>query len=354
MKLRILNENDEISINQQLNDNNTSYSDEIKDKKMFNTFKTTVLDYLSRILFNGMPININLCELNNKISSDITNLFTNTKIDVYVYDSKIPNAFTIPGANIEADTMRVPALWQYFTIFIPILGPFILLIWLAVVNCKRIMTSFSSGYKDNLLSYDDLSNKFTIPIQGISIFISSAIIEGMNDDEIKAILLHEIGHNTQVSINIINQIFSMSFAGATVGSIIYIGNNNEKNLYMPFIIIFMVGFFIIKYLSRKQEVYSDEFAIKTGYGEALNSALTKLKSYTYGFGNPMIKLNVFDKVLYYIIKVGSTLITNVINFLHLGTYPSWGQRLKMIDRKTEKFNNEPNKDLSKHIEPYYI
>lgn len=348
MYLRLLHESD--TPPQTLSNEGIKYSTELKEKGLFNKFLTTLMDYCSNFLFGGQPTHINRINENLQISQDISNLFTNSKIHVYIYDSKVPNAFTIPGFVADNISIRTALFIQ-----IPIIGYIFVLFIKIKAMISRYSKVFSSTYKDNLLTYNN--GKFDIPIDEISVFIASVLIEGLTDDEIIAILLHEVGHNTQVTINVISELIGLTFCGMSIGSILGILDdkspyNGRLPIFIGIFILSLVGLFFYKYYRRRQEVYADEFAIKCGYGNALNSALTKIKSHTYGFGQSMIKLNILDKFIYYVNKTLSA-FGNAINYLHLGVYPSWGQRLDMIKRKTENYNIDGNIiDRSEHIENY--
>ena len=88
MKLRILCENEQVVDNAAPINQNTSnnlsflYAYEMIRNKV-NNFLTTAVDYINGFLFNGKHI-INDFSRNTVISDDMTNIFADTKVNVWV------------------------------------------------------------------------------------------------------------------------------------------------------------------------------------------------------------------------------------------------------------------------------
>ena len=407
MKLRILCENEQVVDNAAPINQNTSnnlsflYAYEMIRNKV-NNFLTTAVDYINGFLFNGKHI-INDFSRNTVISDDMTNIFADTKVIVWVYTSKVLNAFTFPGVSINSSFFaRLSAIIPTF--MIQGLGIFIILISALFESQKYLNILKSIPQGTQYLKYDPINKKYTMAIKEVTVFISSGLIEGLNDNEVKAILLHEVGHNTMIIANILYQILYSTFAGISILELINIftrifitESSKKEKLVNPidstpstgiifggqkpklqnliglkddswynkvyfiyyslfqFFLIYIVVSFVVSYFRRRQEVYADEFAIKCGYGEYLESAISKMKQHHYNlFSKPLIKLNIFDWILVMTGRLASK-ITNIISMFKFGDYPDINARIDMIHRKTEKFDNfDQNIDRSKHIETFVI
>ena len=323
----------------------------------------TISDYVGTIF--GTSLLQTKSTYNAKLSNKMTNLFTNTRVTVYEYNTKLPNAFTIPG-SIELNDKTLKLL--EFLGLIPIFGQFVsnMLVILIAYICptsKLIDIKLNKKIDNNTLIYNKSTGKFTISLDECTVFIGSSLIDLMdNENEIIAILLHEMGHNTQIFESFIVNMGKLTLGGYTFKSIIENALNNdeednlEKNNLLKLVIIVISINFILSLISRRQEIRSDEFAIKMGYGDYLHSALSKL--YNFIEQNSLLmqlkntSVNIFDKILHIVNRL-SFYIINAINYIHMGIYPSRGQRLEMVKNKTDSYDtSDTNVDRSDHIDKF--
>lgn len=317
----------------------------------------------------------------------MTELFTNTEVKVYTYHSKIINAYTIAGDPYLAH----PILLKLYSIlgrFFPASFTYIALdVFDKIVKLKTVTEQYQYN-KDYKIIYDPKTKKIDTRVPLITINVSSSLIEYIdNEEEIKAILLHEVGHNTQVMTNVLDELFSKSVIrivkGVTLYTLIFwcIGTiygsnsfteyvnklkdgmvnmhnnllNTKENSYnlqilASVILIAFVATVAITYLRRRQEIYSDEFAIKCGYGKELERAIKKLNDFQLNRGNKerLLKIkgyNVFDYFLYFANSLMIKLF-NILSKFKLGFYPDAETRERYIKEKTKIYDTS-NKNIDR-------
>ena len=379
MRLRILNdsfnflnENDDIEIEKEITPSEkNNYSIQIIKNKV-NGWLTTICDYFNEIFFGMRPAISNI-EQDYNLSRDMSNLFVDTNVNVFVYNSKILNAFTFPGAPQLGRFVNIIWLQQYLGKFGVIISNIIGIIVAVSIGIKLFGAGLTSTHS---LEYNSSLNKMKMPIKDVTVYISSGLIESLNNNEIKAVLLHEVGHNTMIVASIISNIITISIGGFNILWLIkyiydnhdYVKDNSDdlnltlQSSYGSFYIetlaqlvfIVIICQFISQWGRRRQEVYADEFAIKMGFGSYLESAMVKMNTHYLSFTKPsVIKLNFFDKLIYYYNKVLFIFDNYFFKLFHLGGYPDATTRVNMIHRKTENFDNsDQNIDRTRHIETF--
>jgi Zn-dependent protease with chaperone function len=119
-----------------------------------------------------------------------------------------------------------------------------------------------------------------IPPLGM-IVISEELVKRMSDDQITAILLHEVGHKT-VMQGIFSIFWRLTYYGG--GLIATISKKDSKAAKKIIgLIIALINAYFIAWLSRRFEYSADKHAAKFGYGKQLSSALVGLEE-LYGLG----------------------------------------------------------------------
>ena len=352
----------------------TSFRDNIIKRKL-NDAIASLIDGMNYYLGLGFldPFGpISALEENKEISKTMTNMFTNTTIHVYTWRSKTPNAFTAPTFLVSADIFK----YIYTGVnFLPFnIGKFLANIVINFMNAIMYFRKFMYGInyeQANSLTYNPKNKKFTITVPYITCYISTGLIELLdNNDEVIAVLLHEVGHNTQIFLSIMDSILKVSIAGLTIDIILAALFENKVDVILeklfkrlPFlnnsvlmlITLLIVLTYINNYFRKRNEIYADEFAIKCGYGEAISSAITKLHNYsrTPLLNNSFKKLsmNLFDKGVHFIGSI-KRLFAEIIYMMNIGGYPSMNDRERYIEEKTKSFNQDMiNKtDRSEHFD----
>ena len=322
----------------------------------------------------GIPVNTNI-ELNEDLSNLVTNIFENTKVNVYIYDSKKPNIIGIPGANknitpemlrneaardkeiaiYNAQVMALNALnrGRYNA---PIMSRVSSSIFETTANA--IKNNNKDGGEAKLI-YNPDTNKLDINIPEVTIYISSNYINCMdNDDEIVASILYEISKNTilfkkycQDKIyNVSLTILLMVLMGISGGSIIYADSNRlDKNTISVILTSILVSYGILLftytaialYLGKRRNIEYDEFVVKCGYGDALNRAIDNYNKYIFGNSttqsDALSTLGFFDKLGHWFTKIGEY-ISNFFRMLGLSTKQSIGRRHSTIEDKTNNYD----------------
>lgn len=102
--------------------------------------------------------------------------------------------------------------------------------------------------------------------------------------------------------------------------------------------------FTVGYFERRNEIYSDEFAIKCGYGDTLLSAIRKLHEHNYSlnpFKTSKLKMNIIDKILRILNAIFLQLI-NILGIFKLSSYPDYKTRERLIQKKIDAYDTSKN------------
>ena len=314
-----------------------------------------------------------------RLSQIMTDMFVNTNVDVYIYTSTMANAYTLPGSHITAK----PFMMRFYEILnggpiriimtplMIFLGPLLIvgllcsqIFSLLLVTIDQIMNLGINAFKNGnpwKVTYDESQHKVKLNVSNITVYVTANLIKLLdNDEELKAVMLHEIGHNLNHTYSIINRLLSIGLL-STVTYQIYKGYKNQPNMFddtfttinkylpdntlakyytMQFITFMIVLFilFFISYPRRKDETYADENAIKMGYGRELESGLLKLNRLHIPNENLGKKALWIERIGYSISKF----LNNIIGF-----YPT--DRLKKIKEKTDQYRTDQSKITEKHI-----
>ena len=278
-----------------------------------------------------------------RISTMMTSLFKNTKIDVLVYKSNRPNAFTFPGEPVLGPNKQ--ALWIASATAAKF-NPIIMVIFLVLMNIEKLKNALLHGaFK---IYFDPTDKKIDISTRNVTCYVASSLVDMMDDEELKAVLLHEVGHNTMIMLSILNFVSSFLFT-VSIGTMMYavfdgsfahqLYENTRirvDDLIAALGITSVVSFILSIFLRRRQEVKADEFAIKCGYGNALSRAIKKLNNTIYGDKSSVPDPGLFQGILAFISKI-FTMINKGLSRIGMTSYPERDQREDMIDRKTSSY-----------------
>jgi len=167
---------------------------------------------------------------------------------------------------------------------------------------------------------------------GKNLFYTNTLKKMLTERELVAIMLHEYQHFKSVH-NYINLI-SIS-TGNIINFIIWICMWGGG--YVPLIMLLLMNsIFKISYditIGRLMEYSSDGYAARSGYGDNLISALTKLKKYTEKRQEKMTKIG---KVLYKIAEA-------------IDIHPSFKNRFEYILKQKEKYEGSNVKENVKKL-----
>ena len=307
---------------------------------------------------------------NEELSKVMSDMFVDTNVEVYVYTSTMINAYTIPGSGalgrplmmkiFEFAQLRgilfvlVSALGAMYNILFMYSSIFALVVTNIIFLLNQIATLGLDAFRKGnpwKMSYDESSRKVKLNVSTISVYCTTPLIKLLNnDDELKAVMLHEIGHNLNHIYSIINRILSTSFiafillmiSGASGADNVDSNNTNAAySLAIPIEmgVIIMIAFALFCNTSRRlDETYADEFAIKMGYGRELESGLLKMYDL-------IPEPNLGSKGEWFI-RWGNR-FSKFMNSI-LGMYPT--DRMKKIKEKTDQYGTDLSKMSSAHID----
>lgn len=328
--------------------NKLSYIFIEKVKEYFGSSAMTIRNTLTSLF--GSEILFNKIEYNEEISNAMTDMFVKTKVNVFVYHSSSIQAFTYDGNLINSSPLilRLHEIFQqnFLKHLSFIINPFLIggyylgsMFSTFLIALERIL---KHGYDATMYGLQKIEyfpdiKKANINVGMVNIYISSALIIALNNDrEMKAVLLHEIGHNLDRIYSTIEGIVDMlssSLIVLMIKSLYEDGKdprrNELKTCYFAICLLSLFVYFIIAYFRKKEEIIADELSIKMGYGEDLYKALGKM---TKAYGGLKAKIET-----YYQLKDKNPLQKVLANLFSM--YPL--NRMEMIKQKTLKydFNN---------------
>lgn len=299
--------------------------------------------YLHRLLLlladmSQLPLNIFFTTKENHSFDKLlySNFSKNTKFHVYKYESFEPNAFTVPGnltpgypmlTIVGAKTEYLPA-YQLLT----------------MVNYIIKNISIYKDFKPNMsVKPVDLN------MPDIAVFFSDSLASRvqLTDNELFAVILHEIGHNmirkshiNYLLIAIITLLITKLFIEPYEDKI-------SKNRILPkltflefykqptnqllfLILLTCCVLFIRNYFRRSLEYKSDGFASQMGYRKESQSALTKLYN-TLAYGAEVD--NKIERLMNFIPRNMFKIINFIMNIPIFG-YPSFQQRVNKLQTES--------------------
>ena len=199
---------------------------------------------------------------------------------MYTLVSNEPNAFAVPFRKYTA-TSFIDYLYMIFPIG-PVMATFLMSLESFIRSGFYMISNatINSEYK-----FNPHSKVADIGIPYIKCFITTKLLSMITDDEIDAVLMHEIGHNAPVlQLCILSALKTSAYGGMFATLIPAIDHNNINNslaggmfIFFTFLVILLAV--IEHYYDKRFEIYADTFAVNMGYGSQLASALRKMNKY---------------------------------------------------------------------------
>lgn len=332
--------------------NNNSPIKESYLQNKINGWGVTIRDFLSSIFGGSYDTDspnrntglFNNTELNVDYSNKLTSMFTNTKVNVHIYHSKKTHIFTFPGeSNFSSPILMklrsLPGIIKSILAF-PLL--------IDTIGMIESIYRYSENYNntEDHIIFDESTKKFNIGITDIRVYISSGLLEILNnDDEVIALLISEIGENLMVGYRFFTKyaigvagVFLSYIFGAIAGRSVY--NENTGGLFVS---ISMIGLILLStimllmYITRRRRVLSDQYAAKLGYGEAFKSALEKMHGYIFDSSSETTAvkgLNVLDRIMHWLNKIGRY-ISNFFGNIGLSNYVNTDERERLAQQNID-------------------
>lgn len=297
--------------------------------------------YLHRLLLlladmSQLPLNIFFTTKENHSFDKLlySNFSKNTKFHVYKYESFEPNTFTVPG-NLTPEYPMLTIVGAQ-TDYLPAYQ----LLIMANYIIKNI--SIYKDFKPNMsVKPVDLN------MPDIAVFFSDSLASRvqLTDNELFAVILHEIGHNmirkshiNYLLITIITLLITKLFIEPYKDKII---SKNPKITFLEFykqstnqllflILLTCCVLFIRNYFRRSLEYKSDGFASQMGYRKESQSALTKLYN-TLAYGAEVD--NKIERLMNFIPRNMFKIINFIMN-IPTFSYPSFQQRVNKLQTES--------------------
>lgn len=207
---------------------------------------------------------------------------------VFLVSFVIPTIYIFPISMLYRNIAVVGFIVGYLTVWL-LSTPYktMLVLNARKMRNKDLLSKITKLFKDNNIKkysvyyWDSTkSNEANAIISGIFkryLFISTTLIEKMEDRELEAVILHEIGHIKNHHIK--KSLFLKSLLLIAVSLIVcYLVMFEEIN--MLFVLLLVALFVYVArinlYNSKKEEEQADLFVNSKGYGKELISALKKI------------------------------------------------------------------------------
>lgn len=226
----------------------------------------------------------------NEYECFMENMFSLVRIffPIFVVSFIIPTIYVLPFSINVRHLLVALFLFCYVVIYVSMTTSFnILSLKARKLNKPKLIETISHlfdehGIKKYKLYYWDSSrsndsNSMVTGFFTVHFFISTSLIESINNKELEAVILHEIGHikKNHIKSSIINQ---MLILFAISAFLLYALVSNVTSIY--FLLAIMSVFIMIMGLEvkigKKQEDEADLYVAKCGLGDELISALKKI------------------------------------------------------------------------------
>lgn len=225
----------------------------------------------------------------NKVRSDVlsfklTNMFENTNVNVFIVESNVPNTFTMPGSKYYNHPEVFDKLRS-----IRIVGPTIADIAVSIENIANSSENLAANMKPSV----GKDGKIRIGLEEVNCYITSSAVVLLEQKEITALLLYEIGNNISIGYRIMHN--SGKIILATIPFIQLarllkqcynrLSNNKVTPLSTYIIVTICIaacGAFIAyltMYFKNRQLSVADKFIEKVGYKEQYINAIQKIKRF---------------------------------------------------------------------------
>ena len=225
----------------------------------------------------------------------LNQLVIGPRLSTYMYRIYEINAFTVPGSPVFGSAPGRVAMIPLA--ILPGVGVALTMLEQAINMSPPQPPTIQGG------------KMFISGLPAITVFASQRLTEVLTPDEQIAVFLHEIGHNTIIKRTMLVQITNML-------------SNMSRIFVLPTIILALATILQL----RTVEYDADKFAAECGYGDALISALGKIKSYTMGTSSFRTSgFNVFEQILN-TITFGMTIVGQMLAHVGLVGHPSFWQR----------------------------
>ena len=229
---------------------------------------------------------------------------------------------------------------------------------------KHNIRNLKIGYID-----DGAPNAFTYgrTKKSARIILTRGIFELLNENEVKAVVGHEIGHIVHMDMLVMTAVQIVPLVLYAIYQILVESSDDEKGKgqivgYIAYI-LYIICQYIILWLSRTREYYADEFAIyETKSSHYLAEALVKIG---FGLSTNASKVSKNNALGIFDSKAGKSLAITTMNegavskdniknamkwemwnpwakwFEINSTHPLISKRLIAISKKATMFNEEP-------------
>jgi len=240
-----------------------------------------------------------MAKKSENLTAALKNIVANVDIQIRVYPSLVTNAFTIPFTNMTRDKF-VEAL-----LGIPMVPQLT-----SLVNLLILFDTISNMTSGKIGKPFVKDKKLYIPgMNACTVYVSTAMLRILSVDELIAIILHEIGHNTQKRLYVFmrmvpfvgfllsatllyfNYIKTLGDEELATAAASQVASSNVKTIITTIrekmsilskvaligstVLFFLFGVMIV----RQMEWGADQYAKACGYGKPLQSALMRVDNY---------------------------------------------------------------------------
>jgi len=247
-------------------------------------------------------------EINHPAVQEVKRHLVGPTLYTRMYKIYSYNAWTVPSA---------PFMGSYDGRILSLLFP---LVGGIITTAEMLTTSMAAPQEQPTFR----NGKIFIPgLHAATVYASRRMFEIMSDDELVAVFLHELGHNTMGKRTAILSLLSNFVV--------------PGSLILPLTLPCLVVAIFILMMYRSMEYKADRAATLCGYGPALQRALTKLRSYTMGTASFKASgFNVLEQIHNIVNFVGTYTSNALSHVFRLGIYPSFGHRHTAIDTDMEE------------------
>lgn len=207
---------------------------------------------------------------------------------IFIVSFIIPTIYILPYSMETRELMIAAFLVLFVILYVATTTTFhILSLGARRIRKGRVADVISSLFKEHGIkryriyywdsSRSNESNAMVTGYSRVNFFISSSLVKSIDDKELEAVILHEIGHikykhNKKAVVN--QTVYLFAIVAVLYYSIV--SDVINLNLLLILIFLFILLMRISLSVSKKQEDQADLYVAKHGLGDSLISALRKI------------------------------------------------------------------------------
>lgn len=177
-------------------------------EKIINTLKNIYVT-ITDVAKNMCGWDGSIFHTNNYLTNKISNMFEDSKVEVIIYESKIPQHYTYPGETIMGSpwVLKFKSIPDWMTLGLTFFIDNIINI---LGTIEAIVRGLLTPRNDEII-FNPITKKFRLQFKYCRSYVSSALKDILTEEELTAMILQDVGDNSLILYSIISETLSYSW-----------------------------------------------------------------------------------------------------------------------------------------------